>query len=317
MDEIPIRRYHFGDVAVSGQGVRNSPRPMPLRITFDEPGVPGFLDVWHQHDDFFAMYVVSRGRGIHAIDGVPYGIARGDVYLMYPGMRHRYSDHDDLFLDTVFFPPDILNTRMREALAEEGGLQLFDGDRPLRAPDIPHQEGRILHLTPVAYSQMTVAIAELRTEWGRGTLAGDILAVGLFFRLLVFLSRTFKETAPPQSDSAVHNAAGPQETVAAAVRYLDAHFSEPIRIHELASSLYLSPDRFTKLFLSVMGQTPRQYLGLLRVERAKVLLSTTDDPITEIGMESGFDEPAYFARAFRTATGLSPREYRREFGKKG
>ena len=101
-------------------------------------------------------------------------------------------------------------------------------------------------------------------------------------------------------------------TVAAALGYMEAHFTEEVRVESVAASVFLSPAHFREVFAAAMGCAPRDYLRLLRVERAKTLLATTNRPITEIGLASGLSDPAYFARVFRAETGLTPREYRRQ-----
>ena len=113
---------------------------------------------------------------------------------------------------------------------------------------------------------------ELRREWAAGTPDGTLLARGLFLRLLVHLARRYAESHAPGADSppAAPGASSAQEaTVAAAVRYLDEHFAEPLRVEQVAASVFLSPDRFTEVFARTMGRTPRDYIRHLRVERAR------------------------------------------------
>jgi transcriptional regulator GlxA family with amidase domain len=98
--------------------------------------------------------------------------------------------------------------------------------------------------------------------------------------------------------------------VAAALTWIEANFREPIRVEEAARRVFLSPDRFTEVFQTEMGRTPREYIRHLRLEYARKLLLTTDLPISEVGQEAGFGEPGYFARAFRQSAGVTPREYR-------
>ncbi len=94
------------------------------------------------------------------------------------------------------------------------------------------------------------------------------------------------------------------------MRYLDAHFADPLRIEQVAASVFLSPDRFTEVFARTMGRTPRGYLRHLRIECARRLLLTAALPVSEVGARAGFGEAAYFTRAFRAATGLTPRAFR-------
>ena len=83
-------------------------------------------------------------------------------------------------------------------------------------------------------------------------------------------------------------------------------------VDELAFTANLSADRFTEVFASIMGRTPKEYIRHLRVERAKTLLGTTEATVAAVGLESGIGDAAYFTKVFRASTGLTPSEYRRQ-----
>jgi transcriptional regulator GlxA family with amidase domain len=91
---------------------------------------------------------------------------------------------------------------------------------------------------------------------------------------------------------------------------MDEHFAMALRIEQVAASVFLSTDRFTEVFGKSMGRTPRDYLRHLRLEQAKLLLATTDESISSVGLKSGFSDIAYFSRVFRAAVGLTPSRYR-------
>ena len=108
----------------------------------------------HLHRDFCALYVVKSGRGTHQIDGVPFGIARGDVYLLPPGTLHAYTGYHHLEIDAFYFPLRLWNDEELCALREVSGFcQLVLGNTTQR-----------LHLRPEAHRQIEVAINEMRTE---------------------------------------------------------------------------------------------------------------------------------------------------------
>jgi hypothetical protein len=78
------------------------------------------------HTDFLSLYVVRQGRGTHVVNGVPYGIARGDVYVMGVGMQHFFMRCHDLVTDTIHFSPQLFDEKTRQVLAETAGFhELF------------------------------------------------------------------------------------------------------------------------------------------------------------------------------------------------
>ena len=63
-------------------------------------------------------------------------------------------------------------------------------------------------------------------------------------------------------------------------------------------------------FRQAMGETPKQYVLRLRLERAAALLTTTRDHVLTIALRTGFDSHEVFTRAFKRAYGRTPTQYR-------
>ena len=60
--------------------------------------------------------------------------------------------------------------------------------------------------------------------------------------------------------------------------------------------------------------SPLEYVHALRIEEAKQMLETGDDPIEAIAQEVGYENTAFFNRLFRRKVKLSPTQYRKRFG---
>jgi transcriptional regulator GlxA family with amidase domain len=70
---------------------------------------------------------------------------------------------------------------------------------------------------------------------------------------------------------------------------------------------------FKRRFKLTTSHTPIAYVQQIRVERAKRLLETSDEPIEEISWAVGYEDPASFRRLFKRLTGLMPGAYRQRF----
>ena len=93
--------------------------------------------------------------------------------------------------------------------------------------------------------------------------------------------------------------------------WLEHHFeSQETGIGKLCATMGYSPSHLLALFKKHLGQTPSDYLQRLRIDKALILLATTDLPIGEISSQLGFPSSQYFADRFRRFTGLSPHGYR-------
>ena len=84
----------------------------------------------------------------------------------------------------------------------------------------------------------------------------------------------------------------------------------PPHVNELARSLRMSLGAFSRAFTTECGEHPSEYLKRAQVARAKTLLATTDLPLNQAGYRSGYGTRVSFYRAFKRATGVTPRKYR-------
>ena len=97
--------------------------------------------------------------------------------------------------------------------------------------------------------------------------------------------------------------------------HLEQHYSEPIRVIDAARLCAMSDCYFMHLFKELTGQSFVAYLNCFRVARAQHLLVTTEKPIVEISLESGFCNQSYFGVVFRRLTGMTPLKYRLQNGR--
>ncbi|WP_039043070.1 response regulator [Sporosarcina sp. ZBG7A] len=78
----------------------------------------------------------------------------------------------------------------------------------------------------------------------------------------------------------------------------------------LASKLALSTSYVSTLFKQLFGTTFQQYMIAVRLDRAKLLLLSTDMKMYEIAASVGFDDPNYFSAAFKKRFSLSPNQFK-------
>ena len=96
-------------------------------------------------------------------------------------------------------------------------------------------------------------------------------------------------------------------SVAAGVRYIDAHFSDPkIDIETVCGVAFISVSSLQRGFAKYFGMSPKQYLIQLRMNRALELLTENKLSVKEISFVCGFTDEKYFSRAFKKRYGCSP-----------
>ena len=91
---------------------------------------------------------------------------------------------------------------------------------------------------------------------------------------------------------------------------MDRHYAEPLDVPGVARVAHVSPAHFARTFRQVFGETPHRYLQRRRVERAMVLLRTTDRTVTDICTAVGYTSLGTFRRTFRAVVGEPPTTHR-------
>ena len=92
--------------------------------------------------------------------------------------------------------------------------------------------------------------------------------------------------------------------------YVRSHLTEQLDGESVASALGVSRKTLCTRFKNETGETFAAYVRRLRVERARRLLDTTDYEIAQIAYRTGFSSQSHLQTAFKSATGLTPREWR-------
>ena len=93
--------------------------------------------------------------------------------------------------------------------------------------------------------------------------------------------------------------------------YIDNHFTDPeLLLSKVAAQVNLSPSHFSVVFSHETGETFKDYLTRIRIDRAKELLRTTNLKCAEVAYQCGYNDPHYFSYIFKKNTGLSPLRYR-------
>jgi AraC-like DNA-binding protein len=91
---------------------------------------------------------------------------------------------------------------------------------------------------------------------------------------------------------------------------LHSYYHEPLDLSQLSAHACLSTPQLIRHFKSVFGRTPYQYLIDIRLQHAAYMLMQTPDDIQHITWACGFNDSSAFCRAFRTAYGTSPGQFR-------
>jgi AraC family transcriptional regulator len=153
-----------------------------------------------------------------------------------------------------------------------------------------------LHLYQIAM----MLLAELRS----GGIMGELYVESLTQVLVIHLLRYYS-VFQPKIANRYHL---PPRRLENAIDYIHAHLDSDLSMAQIASSVNTSPTYFASLFKAATGISLHQYVIKQRVERAKLLLETTDLPIFNIASQVGFANSSHLTYHCKRQTGMTPRQ---------
>jgi transcriptional regulator GlxA family with amidase domain len=139
---------------------------------------------------------------------------------------------------------------------------------------------------------------------------GPRVALNTARELVLYLRRVGGQSQFSASLAAQANAA---DGLHAIVAFIEEHPDADLSIPTLADRAAMSERTFARAFLAETGMTPARLVELVRLDRAKQLLETTNWPLARVASRSGFGSAATLARTFQRRLGITPQDYRSRF----
>ena len=96
------------------------------------------------------------------------------------------------------------------------------------------------------------------------------------------------------------------------ISYIGERYTTDITLMEIANNFHMCYKYFSRYFKNTFNTTLADYVMKLRLERAELLLGTTELPVTEVCLQTGFNNISFFIRSFKKAYGVTPLKYRNQ-----
>lgn len=273
--------------------------PFALQLfAYDQAAAPFPLN-WHER---LELFIPVEGQGTFCMGQETVRFDPGDVLVVdnmklhgigaFQGRRRRAI--------VVSFLPSFVY-RLGAPVCDAVLLSPFypsPQDRPL----VLRRQDRIM---PVLHDRL-VALAEtyFAGQDDVGRAGCRVLLLSILYDLVKRLGRGF--------DDRRHLAARQQQAarLGKLQSFLLDRVHARISVREAGAVVGMGPSTFTRYFKRVTGERFLAYLTRLRLDRAKLLLSQTKEPVAVIASAVGFEDQAYFTRVFRRHFGQTPRDLR-------
>lgn len=93
--------------------------------------------------------------------------------------------------------------------------------------------------------------------------------------------------------------------------YIDNNFYESLSVNSICARFFISKNHLYRSFKNYHGTTVNEYITAVRIEKAKLLLTETAEPVYSVGEKIGIDNYTYFCKLFKKKVRMSPSEYRK------
>ena len=247
----------------------------------------------HWHDEFEIIYVKSGFLTV-SISGENYIGKPGDAFVVSPGNLHfmgSQTGNVDYF--TFLFPLKYISFRTDDIL-DDKLLEPLNSGHLIISPEMED--------TVKEQCEQLVEIYGVKKEESQSKITAQIKTKII---LLQFILELWKKGFIVENDTSGKNTVEKEM-----VSYIQQNFTGKILLKEFGEQFHLSEKYISRYFKEHFHITISQYVTYLRLEHAKQLLQDTDIPVTEVAMQSGYQNVSYFIRSFKKTYGMSPLKYR-------
>lgn len=259
-----------------------------MQLTYEKRS-EGFSVEWkksvhvppHLHEAIEIIYVTD-GTVELGVGEELYHMDKGDFAIVFPNVIHHYQVFDSgknraIYL---FFDP-ILSANFFEE------LQNYSPEYPIIKKEKLHAD--------VANAVKTLAKAE------------ECSPMLIQAYVQIILAHAFSEMNMVDKDSI-----GGDDLIYQVVEYVAKNFKEEIRLDKMASDMGVGKYVLSRIFAKTFHCNFNQYVNGMRIDYAIALLENTNDSITTISLDSGFESQRTFNRVFKERCKMTPREYRNQ-----
>ena len=248
----------------------------------------------HWHDEFEIIYVRSGFLTV-SISGESYIGKTGEAFVVSPGNLHLMgSQTGTVDYYTFLFPLKYISFRTDDML-DEKLLEPLNSGHLMICPRVKD--------TAKELCEQLIEIYEAKKDESESKITTQVRTKII---LLQFILEMWKKGFVIENDTSGRNTVEKEM-----VSYIQQNFTGKISLREFGEQFHLSEKYISRYFKEHFHITLSQYVTYLRLEHAKQLLQDTDIPVTDVAMQSCYQNVSYFIRSFQKAYAVSPLKYRK------
>ena len=250
---------------------------------------------WHWHEALEFDYVVAGSVKVSTA-GQTQTFQKGEAFFINTNVLTSMVNSQDCMLDSHLFHAVLLGghfksvfeTKYLNPVLQNRNLDLL----PLRGQTQIQRQiiGRLRQLAQLQQQQ--------NTEFQTRSLLGEI-----WLLLLEELKNTQLQ----------HISTKNQDRLLTMMAFIQENYAEKLTLEDIAGAAAVSTRECLRCFRSTIDRSPVEYLMDYRLQMALKLLESSDLPVTEVAMRTGFGSSSYFSKIFRRTYGKTPAQHRKGY----
>ncbi len=262
----------------------------PLEFHHISPVHPQYIMSLHWHVEFEIIRIL-KGTFQLSIDEREYRVSEGSCIIIPAGALHAGTPSECTYECIVFDMNMLMNKN--------------DSCCKLIRRTIDH-EVELTYVYPQTYNDIHQIVWSLFDAVSSRKDGYQLVVLGTLYQLMGTIYAQNYYNPAPEKPPRNHRRIVQLKT---ALEFIESAYNTPLSLEEISDSVHMSPKYFCRFFQEMTHRTPVDYLNYYRIERACYQLLTTDQSITEVAYNSGFNDLSYFIKTFKKYKGITPKQY--------
>lgn len=268
--------------------------------SFSQTDLTGsYFAPYHWHDELEFLYI-TKGSLTLRTENSSYALTEGHVYFINPGIVHGIFGHSKVSHHyALLFPMSLLSFTQYDICQDELILPLLS-----QKLQFPYGETLPKECTEKLCSLIESAALLYDSPAPTTPLSIKILLLQILETL--FLHNAFLTV----SEETLFKRTSNFDPLKEVFTYIETNYMRKIHLEELSSWAHMNKNYFCKFFKKKIGKSPFTYLNEYRINQAASLLLKSNAPITEIALNTGYENMSYFIRQFKYYKHCTPSDFR-------
>ncbi|HEY5561405.1 MAG TPA: AraC family transcriptional regulator [Clostridiaceae bacterium] len=255
------------------------------------------IEFFHTHE-YLELGICYEGSGIFVVDGRIFDFKAGDVSIIFKNQIHIACSETGKLSVWEFTSLDILKLLETQSIKDIDFLkQIIQNGYNCENIITADKHPELVNLLNMVFQEL------LRQENGyKSSVKGLLWSFFIKFARVNKIGEDISQASISPSSL---------EKVTPALNYIYNNYMNEIYSRDLALLCCISEAHFRRVFKTALHHTPSEYIIIVKIKMASILLSNSYKSILEISNTVGFNSLSSFNRNFKSLTGASPMQWRK------